>query len=451
VKYWFLWIVQVTGLRRLYYWLFFRKQPYQKLTLPIILRMVFEELGPTYIKLGQMIASSPGLFPKRYAEEFQKCLDRVAPFPTELAYQIIEEELGKSPKELFASIEEVPIAAASIAQVHGAVLHTGEDVVIKIQRPHLRPRILADMKIMGTGARVMEKTVRRVELANPVAIIEDFRTTLLEEIDFRKEAANIDEFNRFFQEVGENHLVAPKVYWELTSERVLTMERFYGLKADDLAEIKRLNLDTEKYLRIGIRGWMMTMILDGFFHGDVHAGNLMYLPDRNQIGFIDFGIIGRFTLEKRMQVLRYILSFTARDFRSLADLMVEMGAAPPDVDREAFARDMDATFAPVLEMNLADIKYDDLLPSVMRGALKYNVRLPREFILILKQLLYFERYSKLTAPNLNVFTDLYLIDFLFSPLAARYGIDISQVATLFMALQQRIFERQAKAAAATVQ
>lgn len=438
VKYFFLWLAQVTGLRRLHHALLSRGDPYEKLTLPSILRQVFEELGPTYIKLGQMVASSPGLFPRRYADEFKKCLDRVPPFPTEEAYRILEADLGKPPGEVYAAIEDIPIAAASIAQVHGAVLRTGEDVVIKIQRPSIRSRVLADMKIMGFGARVLEKLVRRVELANPVGIIEDFRATILEEIDFRKEAARMEEFNRFFREVGETHLVAPRVYWEHTSERVLTMERFYGFKADDIEQVRRLGIDTERYLRIGIRGWLMTLLLRGFFHGDVHAGNLMYLPDRDQIGLIDFGIVGRFDDTQRMQILRYILSFFARDFRALADLMVEMGAAPTDVDRDAFARDMDAAFAPVLEMSISEIKYEDLIPTVIRGALKYNVRLPREFILILKQLLYFDRYAKLTAPKLNVFTDLYLVDFLFWPNAARYGIDIGAIAGIFQAWQERI-------------
>lgn len=440
-KYFFVWLGQLTGLRRLYHWLFFRRLPYEKMTLPKLTRRVFEELGPTYLKLGQMVASSPGLFPKRYAEEFKRCLDRVPPFSTEEAYRIIQEQLGRPPREVFASIEEVPLAAASIAQVHGAVLKTGEEVVVKIQRPRIRERVVADMAIMRAGARVIERTVRRVELANPVGIIDDFRTTLLQEIDFRQEAANMEAFNRFLAEVEETRLVAPRVYWDYTRERVLTMERFYGIKADDVESVRRLGLDSEKYLRIGMRGWLMSLLLYGFFHGDVHAGNLMYLPEREQVGLIDFGIIGRFSDVQRLQIMRFILTFTARDFRTLADLMVELGAAPPDVDRDAFGQDLDKVFAPVLEKSIAEIKYEEILPSLLSGATKYQVRLPREFILVLKQLLYFDRYSKLTAPDLNVFTDLYLVDFLFSPMAARYGIDLEQVSTLLLAIQQRIAER----------
>jgi predicted unusual protein kinase regulating ubiquinone biosynthesis (AarF/ABC1/UbiB family) len=435
--YFFVWLAEILGLRRLYHLMFFSRLPYERMTAPKIMRRVFEELGPTYIKLGQMIASSPGLFPLRYAEEFKKCLDRVPPIPTADAYRIIEEELGRPPEKIFAHIDEVPLAAASIAQVHAAVLPSGEEVVVKIQRPRIHERVIADMAIMGFFARMIEKTVRRVELANPVGIVEDFRATLLGEIDFRREAANMEEFNRILADAGETQVVAPRVCWELTSERVLTMERFFGLKADDVAEIRRLGLDTERNLRVGLRGWLLTLLLYGFFHGDVHAGNLLYLPERNQVGVIDFGIIGRFDDAQRLQILRYILSFTARDFRGLADLMVEMGAAPPTVDRENFARDMDAAFAPLLEKSIADIRYEEVLPTILRGALRYDVRLPREFILILKQLLYFDRYAKLTAPNLNVFTDLYLVDFLFTPLAARHGIEATQLAGLFLAVQAR--------------
>jgi len=387
--------------------------------------------------LGQIIASSPGLFPEEYSEEFQKCLDRVPAFTFDEVRRIVRSETGNSIDDVFQSVEETPLAAASIAQVHAATLKDGTDVVIKVQRPNIGDRVRADMWFIRRGARIAEFFFRIARLANLTGVVDDFSTTIKEELDFRSEGRNMDEFNEIMRKHSfDKQVVAPKVYWDFTTERLLCMERFYGIKADDVEAAQGQGIDTEKWLRIGMRAWNLTMMLHRCFHGDIHAGNLMFLPKRDQIGFIDFGIVGRFDADQRMHVLRYVLAFTTQNYRELANVMVEIESVSVDVDIDAMAADMELLYKPLLERSISDLDYGKILPGLMQNAQKYGVQIPREFILIIKQLLYFDRYAKLSAPNLNVFNDLYLVDFLFTPAAAEQGIDTNAIAQMLMSVQQ---------------
>ena len=434
-------LVSAVGLRRLWWIVTGRGTQYERLSAAAELRRLFEDLGPTYIKFGQIIASSPGLFPDALSREFEKCLDRVPPFPVEEALRIIEADLGKPHDVLFGSFEREPIAAASIAQVHAATLPSGEAVVVKVQRPHIEDRVDGDLFFMKMGARVVCWFSRAARAANVVGVVEDFARTIHEEMDFRTEARNMEEFNGLMTRHTIKNVRAPRVHWDHTAIHVLTMERFYGFKADDVEAARAHDIDTEKHLRVGMRAWLLTVLLHGFFHGDVHAGNLMFLPETKEIGFLDFGIIGRFSDAQRHMVMKYILSFAATDFEGLARTLVEMGSAPAHVDIPAFGRDLEETYSPLLTMNLADIQYGDMITKSTRTALKYGVTLPREFLLILKQMLFFDRYARLAAPNLNVFNDIYLVDFLFTPVAKEAGIDTGAIMGLLLKIQARTAAR----------
>ena len=371
---------------------------------PIIVRQAFEELGPTYVKLGQLVASSQGLFPEPYCHEFQGCLDRVKPFPFRDVESTLREELGRDPAEVFASLDPEPLASASIAQVHAARLKDGSDVVVKVQRPHIADRIAADLRILRGVAKVFAM-LPHGELANPVDIVDDFEANLREELDFVNEAANMDEFNRIMVQHNQHEVAAPKVFHALTTKRVLVMERFYGHRVDDVAQIRASGADGEAKLLLGMRAWFQSMIFHGFFHGDVHAGNLMALSD-GRIGFLDFGIVGRFPRERRVQVTDYLMSFASGDYKKLAETMIAMGSVDGrTVDIDAFARDLRDAYAPLLEGSLESVKYADLIPAIMRVAIKHQMRMPRDFVLITKQMLYFDRYAKLLAPKLNIFKD----------------------------------------------
>lgn len=374
---------------------------------PDVVRCAFEDLGPTYLKLGQLIASSHGLFPEKYCVEFSKTLDRVKPFAYADVERTLAVELRARPEHTFAAIDPTPLASASIAQVHAAKLRDGRDAVVKIQRPHIERRVSADIRILRFIAQLMS-LVPTVELANPVGIIDDFDRTIREELDFTLEAANMDEFNRIMAELGHPDVRAPRIVHELTTRRVITMERFRGVRVDDVEAVRARAEDTEGKLVYGLRCWFQSMILYGFFHGDVHAGNLMMLDD-GSLGFLDFGIIGRFDKPTRQKISEYIVAFAGGDYRALGRVLMSMDAVAQGVDLEAMAADLKQAYAPILTTSFGELNYASVLPDILRASVKHRMRLPREFVLVTKQMLYFDRYAKLLAPRLNIFSDPRLV------------------------------------------
>ena len=406
-KYLGLWLLDVTRLR----WIAYKVagKSYRRLERPVLLRRFCEDMGPTFIKFGQIIASSAGLFPDRYVKEFSKVLDRVRPFPFEQVTQILAEDLGPERAARIVNIEPKQLASASIAQVHTAELTDGTKIVVKVQRPGIQERCAADMKIMRFMAVVLSKLRRDAELANPVGVIEDFTATLNEELDFRKEAANLDRFNDIMRELGHKNIRAPVPHNELTTQRVLVMERFSGVRVDHYDTIRERGINGEEKLVAGLRAWFQCVVFYGFFHGDVHAGNLMMLDD-GDIGFLDFGIVGRFDDRQRLLVTDYMIAFSSGNYKKLAEVMIDMGGAGGEkLDMDAFVKDLGETYSPLLKLSFAEVNYADFLPGIQRTATRHRVKMPKEFILITKQLLYFDRYAKALAPNLNVFTDPRLI------------------------------------------
>ena len=426
-KYLGLWLLDVVRLRRLA--MKIAGRPYVKLTRPVIFRLFCEDLGPTFIKFGQIVASSSGMFPERYSVEFQKCLDRVRPFAFARVQDILAAELGADKTAELVDIDPEPLASASIAQVHTADLKDGTKVVIKVQRPGIAGRIAADMRIMRAIAVVLTKFSRDAELVNPVGIVEDFAATIKEELDFTLEARNQDRFNEIMAELGHDVIRAPVPHWEMTTRRVLVMERFYGIRVDYAEEILARGIDAEGALVHGLRAWFQCVVFYGFFHGDVHAGNLMLL-DNEDLGFLDFGIVGRFDDEQRWLVTDYMMAFAGGDFKKLAEVIVEMGGLPEGgIDMDGFVADLKEAYSPLLEMSFGEVNYADMLPTIQRVARRNRMHMPKEFVLITKQMLYFDRYAKLLAPDLNVFTDpRLLMSFMGDILKARIERDAARAA-----------------------
>ncbi len=407
-KYVWLWVADLLGLRRLAYAVTGNGATYARLTRPALFRMWCEDMGPTFIKFGQIIASSSGMFPDAYVKEFQRVLDRVKPFPFADVQRTLDEELGHETYAKLVDVEAKQLASASIAQVHTARLGDGTDVVIKVQRPGIIPRCMADMKLMRSLARVVAHFKKDADLANPVGIVDDFTATLTEELDFRKEAANLDKFNEIMRELGHAHIRCPVVHHEFTTRRVLVMERFHGLRVDRFDEIKARGINGEQKLIDGLRAWFQCVVFYGFFHGDVHAGNLMLLDD-DTIGFLDFGIVGRFDDRERYLVTDYMIAFASGNYKRLAEIIVEMGGKPEALDFDGFVKDLGETYTPLLKLSFGEVNYAEFLPGIQRTATRHRMRMPNEFILITKQLLYFDRYAKSLAPKLNVFTDPRLV------------------------------------------
>ncbi|HEY0480675.1 MAG TPA: AarF/UbiB family protein [Kofleriaceae bacterium] len=407
-KYGLLWLSDVVRLRKLWLRLTGRRAKYQRLTRPMLLRMWCEDMGPTFIKFGQIVASSAGMFPDAYVKEFQKVLDRVKPFSFEAVQRTLDEELGAENAAHLVDIAPRQLASASIAQVHTAKLRDGTPIVIKVQRPGIIARCMADMKLMRTLAGVVARFKKDADLANPVGVVDDFTKTLTEELDFRREAANLDQFNEIMRELGHKNIRAPVPHHEYTTRKVLVMEQFLGVRVDAFDEIRRRGIDGEGKLVAGLRAWFQCVVFYGFFHGDVHAGNLMLLDD-DTIGFLDFGIVGRFDEKERELVTDYMIAFASGNYKKLAEIICEMSGTPPGLDMDAFVADLAETYRPLLTLSFGEVNYAEFLPGIQRTATRHRMKMPNEFILITKQLLYFDRYAKTLAPRLNVFTDPRLV------------------------------------------
>jgi ubiquinone biosynthesis protein len=365
----------------------------------------FTDLGPTYVKFGQIIASSPGAFGESLSREFRSLLDQVPPADPAEVHELFKEELGGDPSELFATFDETPIASASIAQVHFATLHSGEEVVVKIQRPGIRRRIAADLQILKRFAQVVElaKLGRRLSAVDVVA---DFSDNLAEELDFRIEAQSMEAWVSHLHgsPLGRNIRV-PDVHWEYTGEKVLTMERVAGVRIDDVAAIRKAGLDGTELVKALLFSTFEGGLRHGLFHGDLHAGNL-FVDDQGRIVFLDFGIMGRIDPRTRwlLRELVYAL-LVKKDHAAAGKIVVLMGAVGTVKPEKQAAKDLEAFATPLTMKSLGDLSYAEIGKQLSTLADAYDVKLPRELVLIGKQFLYVERYMKLLAPKWQMMSD----------------------------------------------
>ncbi|KAE7996472.1 hypothetical protein FH972_001193 [Carpinus fangiana] len=396
---------------------------------PLYVRRLFERLGATYIKLGQFIASAPTLFPPEYVQEFQNCFDRAPVVPFEDIQRILHEELGRPIDSVYEYVDSTPIASASIAQVHGARLRgSQEDVVIKVLKPGIEDILVADLNFVYIVARILEFLNPEFSRTSLVGIVKDIRESMLEEVDFYKEAANIESFRGYLETMGlTRQATAPKVYHHCSTRRVLTMQRLYGVPLTDLESISSLVSSPEASLITALNVWFGSLLACESFHADVHAGNLWLLRD-GRIGFLDFGIVGRISPKTWAAMEVFLASIATEEYESMASALIEMGATNKDIDSRAFARDLEKIFSSIQDLDTeivvatargtttgatavsANVVVDErqmnaLFLDVVRVSESYGLRFPREFALLMKQLLYFDRYTRLLAPNLNMLQD----------------------------------------------
>ncbi|CAN1297516.1 Uncharacterized aarF domain-containing protein kinase At5g05200, chloroplastic [Linum perenne] len=319
---------------------------------PVYLRKLFERMGATYIKLGQFVASAPTLFPPEYVEEFQKCFDRAPTIPFQEIQAILREDLGRPIETVYEYVDPTPIASASIAQVHGARLKgSQEDVVIKVLKPGIEDILVADLNFIYIVARIFEFLSPELSRTSLVGIVKDIKASMLEEVDFTKEAANIESFRRYLEAMGlTRQATAPKVYHYCSSRRVLTMERLYGVPLTDLDSISSLVSDPEASLITALNVWFGSLLACESFHADVHAGNLWLLRD-GRIGFLDFGIVGRISPKTWEAMEMFLGSITTEEYDSMASALTEMGATNKSVDTTAFARDLEKIFSSLKNMD----------------------------------------------------------------------------------------------------
>ncbi|MHB1890391.1 MAG: ABC1 kinase family protein, partial [Acidimicrobiales bacterium] len=295
------------------------------------LRLAFEKLGPTYIKLGQIISSGEGLFPEELVAEFRNCRDKVPPETFGAIREIVETDLGSPLANTFSSFDPIPLAAASIAQVHAARLVSGEHVVVKVQRPSVANLVHRDIAAMSWLAPYLVGRIPVAALANPPALVELFAETIVEELDFRLEAENMLDVARVLASAGQRALVVPRPHPRLVTRRVLVMERLDGFAWGDAERMREAGIDTEAVLHAGLIAFLEGALLHGVFHGDLHGGNLFVRPD-SRVALLDFGITGRLTEPQRLAFLRLVVSGSAYDIRAQVEALRDLGALPADVD-----------------------------------------------------------------------------------------------------------------------
>ena len=391
------------------------------------LRRAFERLGPTYIKLGQIISSGEGIFPEELVLEFRHLRDKVPPETFDTVRHTVEADLGATIEELFTRFDRTPVAAASIAQVHAATLRTGEEVVVKVQRPTVADSVRRDLAAMSWIAPALVGRIPVSALANPPALVELFAETIVEELDFRLEAENMLDVAKVLATTDQRMIVVPRPHPTLVTPRVLVMERLDGFSFDDVAGMHAAGIDTSAVVRAGMVGFLEGAILFGVFHGDLHGGNLFVRRD-GRVALLDYGITGRLSEPRRLAFLRLLMSGTVNDPKGQLAALRDLGALPPDVDLEELIVELGID-QPVKDPTQMDP--DELLGEIReitKKLLGYGAKMPKELMLFVKNMLFLDGALATLAPDVDLFTEITHVATYFAEqhgarIAAETGID----------------------------
>ncbi|HVT41641.1 MAG TPA: AarF/UbiB family protein [Acidimicrobiales bacterium] len=381
------------------------------------LRIAAQILGPTYIKLGQIVASGDGIFPAELVAEFKWCRDQVPPEPWPDVARVLTEELGGPIHETFASVEHKPLAAASIAQVHAATLRDGTPVVVKVQRPAVAARVHDDLAVMAWLAPLLVGRIPVAALANPPALVELFAETITEELDFRLEAENMLDIAMTFAELDQRDFVVPRPHPTLVTRRMLVMERLDGFNFADVAGMHAAGIDTEAVVRAGMIGFLEGCMMHGIFHGDLHGGNLFVLPS-GKTALLDFGITGRLTEAKRLALLSLLVGASNGDIPTQVAALRDLGAFPDDVDVQEVIDVLGLEGPPV---DPTQLTADELVGEMQRSVktlLALGAKLPKELMLFVKNLMFLDGAIATLAPDLDLFAEVEAISLMF---AAKHG------------------------------
>ena len=375
-----------------------------------LLKETFEQLGTTYIKIGQFIASTPSLFPREYVEAFQSCLDQTTPLSYAYIEQVLRAELevyGQTLEEKFAHIDKEPIASASIAQVHAARLHNGDEVVLKVQKPNVETIMQTDLGVLHMATKLVELIMPSMKFASIAPIIDEIRLRMLAETDFISESQNIRDFQQFLAVSGNTRVIAPKVYDDLTTKRVLTMSRLRGVSMVDEVAMRQYCSDPAQVMADTLNTWFASLMLCNSFHADLHAGNLMLLTD-GRIGFIDFGIVGKLKAESWRACMGMMQALQDNNYQAMAQYMIdmEMTGARGQVDVAALAEDLQRMMQVVMAENITftsgvpvNVKeqadeLNKMMLEIVEVGKRHGIHFPRDFALLTKQLLYFDRFMR---------------------------------------------------------
>lgn len=381
-------------------WNWFRKHTDSR---AVRLRRTLEDLGPIFIKFGQMLSTRRDLLSPEYAKELARLQDQVPPFDNEVSVGIIEKALGRSIDEVFDEFDRQPLASASIAQVHTAKLKDGSEVVVKVVRPQIEKVIHRDLDLMFILARLVERYWSEGKRLRPVEVVEEYEKTILDELDMMREAANGSQLRRNFED--SDLLYVPRIYWDYTSANVLVMERVHGVPVGEMEVLKEHGVDFKYLAETGVEIFFSQVFTHNFFHADMHPGNIFVdtsNPDKAQYIAIDFGIIGALTPSDQRYLAENFYAFFQRDYRRVAELHVESGWVPSDTRVTDFESALRTVCEPIFERPLKEISFGHFLVRLFQVARRFNMEVQPQLVLLQKTLLNIEGLGRDLYPDLDL-------------------------------------------------
>ena len=367
------------------------------------LALALEELGPIFIKFGQALSTRKDLLPEEYTKALARLQDKVQPFSSNATKKIIQHAFGQNVETLFFSFEEEPLASASMAQVHSAVLDSGQEVVVKVLRPKISSRIERDVNVMRVIAKLIDRYWAGSKRLKPKEIIDEFSTTLFDELDLMREAANASQLRRNFS--NSDILYVPEVFWDYTRDNVLVMEKIKGLPVSDLPAIQSSGVNVKKLAEAGIEIFFTQVFSHCFFHADMHPGNIFVNPNKKenpQYICVDFGIMGTLTDNDKRYLAENLLAFFNRDYRKVALLHVESGWVPSNTRPDAFESAIRTVCEPIFEKPLKEISFGQVILRLFQTGRRFNMEVQPQLILLQKTLLAIEGLGRQLYPELNL-------------------------------------------------
>ncbi|MEJ2359940.1 MAG: ubiquinone biosynthesis regulatory protein kinase UbiB [Gammaproteobacteria bacterium] len=381
------------------YFLPWRWMPGRRLPRGERIRRALEDLGPIFVKFGQILSTRRDLLPDDVAVELTRLQDQVPPFPNEIARRIIEQSFNKPIEELFAEFEPTPFASASIAQVHGAVLKNGKSVVVKVLRPNIEPVIQRDISLLYVIAGNIERYWEPARRLHPTEVVEEFEKTILDELDLMREAANAAQLRRNFAD--SQLLYVPDVYWEYTRKNVMVLERIHGIPVSDIDGLRQAGINLQRLAEHGVEIFFTQVFRDSFFHADMHPGNIFVARDGRYLA-VDFGIMGSLNPTDQRYLAENFLAFFNRDYRRVAQLHIDSGWVARDTRIDEFEAAIRTVCEPIFDKPLREISFGQLLIRLFQVARRFQMEVQPQLVLLQKTLLNIEGLGRQLYPDLDL-------------------------------------------------
>jgi len=385
--------------RSMQQWIYHPDRPIERLSTAVLMRLMLQDLGPTYVKMGQIVSSRAEVLPPDWEVEFTKLQSDVPPFPYEDVQEIIQGELKESPEELFAAFDKEPFAAASTAQVHRATLYEGQKVVVKVQRPGIRNQVKSDIGIMLNGSAVLERRAEWARDVDLVGVLQEFGQNIIAELDYTGEAYNARRISRNMAEIPGVHI--PEIYPHYTTSRVLTMEFIKGVKVTNNEAIDAAGLDRQALAEATIRSLTKQLLIDGFFHADPHPGNVLVGLDTGLVYYLDLGMVGQLDFNQRINLIQLLMVVKDRDTQGLAQVMMSLSQPFREVDERGYYRNFDRKVGRYLDPD-SEAGFSKAVNAALDLLTEHGMRLDSELTLALKALIQLEAITRSLLPDASV-------------------------------------------------